>query len=368
MKNCLICLGITLFLTVSCQNNTIPPGTTPDGSPPPPPAHTTPVTSTELSQFYEAVGTIRPLTESVLEARVGGQILKIHATAGERVEMGQCLVELDGRSLKARLRQAREGESAARNGLNQALKAVDEARAGQERARADYQRTQTLFEKHVVPSQKLDLDKSAFLQAQARLAQSRKAVDVARSRLAQAGEVVREADIALEYTRIKAPAAGVVVKRHVDPGDQALPGKPLMVLQTSGALRLEAQVREGMMAHIRKGAAYPVVIQTAQREVMALVDEVVPYADPQTRTFIVKAALPQTPGVYPGMFGRLRIPTGKTRALMVPANALTRVGQLETVLVKSHSGFSRIYVTTGKVVGGNVEILSGLNDSDVVGW
>jgi hypothetical protein len=58
--------------------------------------------------------------------------------------------------------------------------------------------------------------------------------------------VVKESTISLEYTRILAPEDGVVLKRFVEPGDLALPGKPLVALRTSGALRLEAYVREGI--------------------------------------------------------------------------------------------------------------------------
>ena len=367
MKKCLVYLCLMLFSIVSCGDNSIPPGKTDTAATSPPP-HTAPVTAVEIPRYHEAVGTIRPLTESVMESRMAAQILKVAVAPGDPVTRGHLLVELDSRSAKASLAKAREGEGAARNALNQALKAVDEARAGRDQARAELDRTQSLFDKQVVPSQKLDLDQAAFLQAKARTEQALRAVDVARSRLAQAGEAVKEAQIQLEYTRITAPADGVVIQRHVDPGDQALPGKPLLTLQTSGALRLEAQVREGLMKHIRKGQRYPVTIQTAQRRVEAVVEEVVPYADPRTRTFVVKAALPQTPGVYPGMFGRLRIPAGTRNTLVIPAEAVTRVGQLETVRVKTDTGFSRVHITTGKVLQSQIEILSGLTRADVVGW
>ncbi len=369
MEKCLVAICLILCLTVSCQDNSIPPGTTGDPSAPVTGlAHTARVETRSVPLVYEAVGTIRPLTESVLESRVASQILKVNVAAGERVEQGQLLVQLDNRHLLTRLRQAREGEAAARNGLNQALKAVDEARAGRDHAQAEYKRTQSLFEKHVVASQKLDLDKAAFLQARARLEQAQKSVDVAQSRLAQAGQVVKEAEISLEYTRITAPADGVVVRRHVDPGDQAPPGKPLLTLQTSGALQLEAQVREGMMPHIRKGHPYAVRVATANIKVTAVVEEVIPYADPQTRTFVVKATLPHTQGLYPGMFGRLMVPFGSRSTLVMPQSALTRIGQLETVMVKSGEGFSRVYVTTGRKMGNGVEVLSGLTQTDVVGW
>ncbi len=61
------------------------------------------------------------------------------------------------------------------------------------------------------------------------------------------------------------------------------------------------------------------------------VEEIIPYADPQTRTFLVKAALPFINGLYPGMFGKLRIPVLTEKVVVIPANALRKVGQLELV-------------------------------------
>jgi multidrug efflux pump subunit AcrA (membrane-fusion protein) len=97
------------------------------------------------------------------------------------------------------------------------------------------------------------------------------------------------------------------------------------------------------------------------------VEEIVPMADPLTRTFLVKAALPETPGLYPGMFGRLFIPMGTRQAVVAPRAAVRRVGQLEMVTVMD-DGVSRAYaVKTGQALeGGYVEILSGLSGSETL--
>ena len=367
MKSYLLCL-ISLFI-VSCGDNDVPPGTTPDTKTIVSMDHTARVTRKTIFQTYDAVGTIRPLTESSLEARIPGQVLFVGASIGDRVEAGSLLVKLDDGQLSAQLSQAREGERAAQGGLNQSLKGVDAAKAAMDQARAAHERTQSLFKKQILASQQLEMDRAAFLTARARLDQARKSVDMARARLAQAKEVVREATIGLEYTQILAPAAGVVVHRHVDPGDQALPGKPLLTIQTSGALRLEAQVREGMIPHIVKGKTYRVFIQGPQKTVDAKIQEVAPYADPNTRTFKVKAALPRVTGVYPGMFGRLMVPIAPRKALIIPAQAVVRIGQLEMVNVKTGPNvYSRVFITTGETMDKGVEVLSGLNENDELGW
>ena len=91
-----------------------------------------------------------------------------------------------------------------------------------------------------------------------------------------------------------------------------------------------------------------------------------PSADPATRTFLVKVGLPDLPGAYPGMFGRLLVPAGTRRAVLVPASAVRRVGQMETVAVHEDGGWRSVFVKTGKESGGLIEVLSGLRGGETV--
>ncbi len=142
---------------------------------------------------------------------------------------------------------------------------MEEAAASLEQARAAFERSQLLFEKHIIPSQKLEVDKAGFLTARARLEQVKEAVTAARTDIRRAEQVVAEAQISLEYTKILAPETGIVVQRLVDPGDQAIPGRALLKIQTSGFLQLEAHVREGVIQHIVRDKEYDVNIQTVDK-------------------------------------------------------------------------------------------------------
>jgi RND family efflux transporter MFP subunit len=367
-------LFLFLPLVFSCENNTIPPGFSMDTTQNEILVqHTTGVESRQVTQIYEAVGTIRPLTETIIESQISSQILKINVVPGARVEATQVLVLLDTRQLNTRLEQAKQGLAYAKNTLSQAKKAIDEAKAGQDQASAAYLRTKTLFEKEVVTSQQMEIDRAAFLQAKARYEKSREGVQAARSNIRQATEVVKEARIGLGYASIKAPASGVVVERLIDPGDQAIPGKPLLIVQTSGSLRLEARVREGLIGKIIHGNPYEVGIETLKTNVTATIEEIAPYADPSTRTFLVKAALPNTPGIYPGMFGRLLIPVKTQATLLIPKEAVIRVGHLEMVNVhtpddKNKKRYRSVYIKTGKTIGQKIEVLSGLTGTETLGY
>jgi len=383
-------LGLFLLffpLVFSCENNKIPPGFSMDTTQKDIVVqHTARVESRQITRIYEAVGTIRPLTESVIESQVSGQALKVNVVPGARVEAGQVLVELDTRQLNTRLEQAKQGLAYANNTLKQSQKAIDEAKAGQDQANAAYLRTKTLYDKEVVTSQQLEIDRAAFLQAKARHEKSREAFKAVKSNIRQAKEVVKEARIGLGYASIKALAPGVVVDRLIDPGDQAVPGKPLLIVQTSGSLRLEARVREGLIRKIIQGNVYDVGIQTLETNVAATIEEIAPYADPGTRTFLVKAALPDIPGLYPGMFGRLLIPVKTEETLLIPEKAVIRVGHLEMVNILSpdqtnqkqinqgqayqdqKARYRSVYIKTGKNFDQKIEVLSGLTGTETLGY
>ncbi|MFC1515303.1 efflux RND transporter periplasmic adaptor subunit [Thermodesulfobacteriota bacterium] len=321
-----------------------------------------------VTEWYEAVGTVRPRTENRIESQITAQVLDVKVRPGDSVSKDQLLISLDDRQLKSRLDQARQSLKSAVAGKNQAKQAVFAAEAAFKQTESEYHRTKTYFESQAATAQDLERAESAFLQARAQVRRAKEALVATNAGIRQAEEFVKESTIALGYTRITAPETGEVLKRFVEPGDLALPGKPLIALRTTGALRLEAHVREGLISRVKPGAKLNVNIQTLNRTVGADVEEIVPYADPQSRTFLVKASLPQIDGLYPGMFGKLLIPVEQHAAVLMPLTAVRRVGQLELVWVKEDGRWKSFFIKTGKVRGDFVEILSGLSGDETVGW
>lgn len=322
----------------------------------------------ETDQVYEAVGTVRPKTESRIEARVTGQVLDVQVSPGDQVAKGKLLVTLDSRQMTSRLDQAKQALKTAEAGREQARHALEGAQAGFKQAQANYHRVKRYFDSQAATAQDLEGAESSFRQAEAGVKRAREGLAATEAGILQARAVVNESAISIEYTRILAPEAGVVLKRFVEPGDLALPGKPLLALRTSGAMRLEAYVREGLITRVVPGTSLDVDIETLDRLVAATVEEIVPYADPNSRTFLVKASMPPIEGLYPGMFGKLRIPVGRHRIVTMPWAAVRRVGQLELVHVKIGDGWQTRHVKTGVRLQDAVEVLSGLDGSETIGW
>lgn len=322
-----------------------------------------------IPRWHEAVGTVKPKTDIRVEARVTGRVEKVLVRPGDKVKTGDPLIELDNRASDVRMQRARQNVDSAVSSVGQSREALTSAKARFSKSESTFRRMQALHDKKVVTTEELEQAETSYLQSKAMLAQSEDALSEARSRLEEAKKGAQEATIIAGYTTITAQENGVIAKRKAEPGDLALPGKELLTLQTGGSLRLEAMVREGLISKVHIGDTLPVIISAlgAQGTLEGVVEEIEPLADPVTRTFMVKAGIPVEPGLYPGMFGRLYIPLDKTETVLIPENAVIRVGQLETVMMKSEHGWEQIFIRTGRSYEDLVEVLSGLSGGETIG-
>lgn len=322
----------------------------------------------KATQWYDAVGTIRPRTETSIESQVPAQIIKVMISPGSKVKRGDTLFVLDNRQFSSRLGSAKEGLKAAQAAKEQANQGLVAAKANFAQAESEYTRVKKYFETEAATRQQLEQAKASFITAQAAVKQAKEALLAAEAGIKQAGAGINEASISQGYTVIKAPDSGEVLRRMAEPGDMALPGKPLAIMRTSGALRIEVFVREGLISKVTPGMELDVEIKTLDTRTKAIVNEVVPYADPKTRTFLVKAQLPAMEGVYPGMYGKLKIPVTESDVITIPSKAVKTVGQIQMVLVKDNEGWKSRFIKTGLAMGDRVEVLSGLSGNETVGY
>jgi multidrug efflux pump subunit AcrA (membrane-fusion protein) len=131
-------------------------------------------------------------------------------------------------------------------------------------------------------------------------------------------------------------------------------------------LQIEATVRENLVGKVRLGDIRPVRLATLDTTVDAVIDRIVPFIDPRTRTFLVKADLPEIEGAFPGMYGKLMIPHGEVDVVVIPPEAVRRVGQLELVTVQTPEGWQRRYIKTGGMYDDRIEVLSGLDGGEML--
>jgi HlyD family secretion protein len=321
---------------------------------------------TDSPAFYEATGTVRAITSSALSSRVMGYVREINVNPGDRVRAGQLLVVIDSRDLESALLQAKASEQEAQSGVAEADNGIAAAQAQLTLARVTFDRMNDLFSKKSISNQEFDEAQARFRTAEAnyKMAVSRRAqLD---SKIAQAKQAVSSAAIAHSYSEIRAPFAGIVIEKRAEAGQMATPGAPLLVVEQAGGYRVGAPVEESMLGSARLGQTVSVALDTTTQPLTARISEIVPSIDPTSRAFIVKATLPAHPTLRTGAFARLRIPRGSHSAILIPADAITRRGELENVFVADGQVARLRIVTVGDRRDAQSEILSGLHAGEKV--
>jgi RND family efflux transporter MFP subunit len=188
------------------------------------------------------------------------------------------------------------------------------------------------------------------------------------ARIDQAKADISNAQAYASYAKIISPIDGIVTSRQTDPGQMAAPGATLLTVEDSSRYRLEASVEESQIATVKLNQEVTVSIDAlGAGEIAGRVAEIVPAADPSSRSFMVRIDLPdgQKLNLRSGLFGRARFPSGQKQGVAIPRQAIVERGQLTGVYVVDDAGIARLrFVKTGKIAGERVEILSGLVEGE----
>lgn len=265
-----------------------------------------------------ATGTVRAKRETALSFTMPGRVAAVFVEDGQRVERGQLLARLDPTPLAA---------------------SSSAAQAEAVRARAELARMRALADKGWVTKARLDAAEAAATAAQAQVSAT--------------GFDVR-------YSRIYAPAPGVVLRRHVEPNQTVAAGTPVVTMgEASGGYVLRAPLADADLARVKLGQGAAVSIPAlGERPLAATVTEVAGRGDERTGTFEVELALPATAGLKSGLIGeaRIRVP-GSGGAVSVPAGAVWQA--------RADEGFVYV-VDAGDVARARLVQLGPVNDREVI--
>jgi RND family efflux transporter MFP subunit len=201
-------------------------------------------------------------------------------------------------------------------------------------------------------------------------AATRAQLDAVETGLARADAGVRAAHAAAAevgamsaYSVIRAPFAGTVTHRFVDPGSFAAPGAPLVTVQDGSRLRVTASATPDVARTLQRGAALRATIEGAT--VDARVEGVVPANAGNLYTI---NALVANPGgsILPGSTATLLLPQGEQTVRVVPLRAVTRSGDLTGVTVRTREGDTVRWVRLGDTIGDMVVVSAGLRAGDQI--
>ena len=298
---------------------------------------------------FELEGSLQPLRQSTVAAQVGGNVLELAVKAGDRVKAGQLLARIDDRDAQAALARSEAG--------------VAQADAEHRNARLQAERTRELRSQGFVSQAAQDVADTQLKAASAGLAQ------------AQAGRT--QASLARGYAAVTAPFDAVVQATHVEAGDLATAGRPLVTIYAPGQLRAVVQVPASRSALAR--AAGSVLVQLPDgRWVTPVARTDLPTADAVSQTVEWRLDLSSAvstdvgAGLLPGQNVRVRFAGAPVAAdvasrLTVPASAVLRRGELTAVYVAQGNGFVLKAVRLGADRGAaGVEVLAGLKAGERV--
>lgn len=261
---------------------------------------------------YSASGSVRSEARVVLSSRLGGQVRAMAVNEGDAVKRGQLLVQLEAAEVSGAIRQAQAAQAS--------------AQATWQQAQTEFDRYQRLFERGSISDNEW------------RRAQLRR--DAAREAQAQAQAGLDTARAQREQTELRSPIDGVVIHRHHRVGDLAMPGQPLLTLESLQGLVFETFVPEGRLAGIVVGQSVTLQIDGMAEPLTGQVSHVVPVSDERSRSHQVKITVPAG-RLVPGQFGRALFNLGERSTPSVPRSALVERGGLQGVFVVDAQGHAR---------------------------
>lgn len=279
-------------------------------------------------------GLLEAMQKSTISAQTPARVVELPVDVGDVVEQGQVIARLRDVDAQARSSGARAG--------------LAEARARLAEAEVSYQRARDVWERKLIARAQFDRAEAEYKSAQARVAAAEAAG--------------REAQEGVDYTVVRAPYAGIVLERHVEVGEIAAVGTPLITGVSLAQLRVAVEVPEQSIGAVRRGGQARVLLADGRSlQVQAL--RIPPSADTRTHSFRVLVELPAAaPDLFPGTLVKVAFSTGETRVLAVPSAAVVRRGEITGLYVLgAQERLSFRYVRLGGTdADGDVEVLSGL--------
>jgi membrane fusion protein, multidrug efflux system len=304
------------------------------------PSDVTQLAPHDLRQTLALSGSLKAVSQAVVKARVAGEVREVLVREGEAVTAGQVLVRMDASEYQARLEQARGALQAARAQLDIATKTRDNNRA--------------LLDKNFISKNAFDNAESQYAIAAANLASAKGALDVAQK--------------SLQDTVIRAPLAGLVSSRTIEPGEKVSPDNPLLEVVDLRQMELEAAVPALDIASIALGQEVQVKVEGLPEALTGTVARINPSTQPGSRSIMAYIRIAnQRQILRVGMFGEAQLTLArKSGVLSIPQAAVRTDAGQPTVYVIENGKLRQQPVALGMrgedQRGAAVEIVTGLAD------
>lgn len=293
----------------------------------------------EVVRDVVASGAVAAWEEVSVGVELSGlRVASVAVEVGSEVKQGDVLLRIDDRTQQSHLAEAEA--------------AVVESAANLEVAERKARRVRELATQKLVSEQDAEEAEAARTSARARLNTASASRDAAR--------------VQRDFTVVRAPVAGVVSARSVQPGQVVSAGTELLRLIHDGRLEWRAELAEADLLRVSEGAT--VQVQAPDGSVAAgQVRRVSPALDVQRRTGTLYVDLPEPGSLRAGMFAEGRIALGQSGALLIPVDAVVRRdGRAFAFVVDDENRVRERGLEVGNTFGNDIEVLEGLSVGESV--
>lgn len=323
-------LSVVIFLLPGCgdnQGNTTDPVRT---------VRYVVVGSAQTLPALERTGEIHAHDETILSFRTGGRIVTRSVDIGDRVNAGQLLATLEN--------------TTSQNQLDGAQADYEGAKASAQVAALNVNRMQKLMPTGAIARTQLDTARADWL--------------VARVRLKNSESALRNARESLGWTRLIAPRSGVITEVSASAGQVVNGGQSVLTLATGEALDVVFDIAKPEAIPPQEQAGLRVsLLSDPSVQASAAVRDISPQADPQTRTWRVRATLQNPPlAMALGASVTVTLPATGPHGYALPASALSRVDDKPAVYVINPQSQAQLrvvvpayYTATSVIISGGLE-------------
>jgi RND family efflux transporter MFP subunit len=289
-----------------------------------------------VSDMIQTVALIQSETASTISAQVNGGLLEMRFHEGDTVKKGQIMARIDPRPLRDQV-DAAEAR----------LAAAKETYATQQ---AIYNRDKALFNGGAISRQELELSSAQLASVKASLTAAERALETAKTYLS--------------YADVPAPYSGIVTARLMEPGDLAVPGKPLYTLQTPGPVKLISKLSQDDLKRLTPDSE--VTFRWGENNLRAKIKRLYPALD-ASHLGSVETNLPKSPFNLPaGATLTAEYATAPVHGLVVPTTALFQ-SMSATLVVRISDGKADPVPVTVLRRGAKESVVSGgLKQGDIV--
>lgn len=307
-----------------------------------------------LRETMDYAGSVEATETVTIASKVTGIVQQITVDLGDHVTQGDTLVVIDDGEFMQRLKQAKAN-------LQLSEAQLERSRITQQLAEREYERAERLAGQGLGTDQAMD-SATAFRDT------SSAEIDLAKADVARMRAAVEEAQLGVENTRIVSPMDGYVQARRVDPGALASPTMPLLVLVKIDPAKVVVHIPESDILLAEKGREALVSVAGGRLQFNGRVERVAPTLDIATRTTLVEINVPNADGrLRPGMSADVAIVAREDpAALVVPEDALVLQQDRMMVFVVKGDIARMVPVQIGIQQHGMVQIVEGLEESDLV--